>query len=191
MMQSRSRFGKRISGYSLIEMLVYVAILAVGVNLCGALFVTSMRLSALGSEKLERIQGAAELENEFREAVRSGEAVIPEFGAYRSGPGQVVLRAGAVDGAPRYLVLGAVRDAEHLSKLEIIDRPGKPEAAAFVTYAPRLSALEFTYDVDPPASARLVRMAFSGKLSPGEPEARQTGGSAAAALRGINAGGGQ
>lgn len=179
---TKRNVSRRRNGYSLLEMLGYVAILAVGVNLCASLFTTSMRLSALGSEGLERVQGIADIEQAFRDTVQSAHAIVPQYASYRSGPDQMVLRAGSVEGVPRYIVLGALRDPNHLSKMEIIDRPGKPEAASFVTYALPLESIHF--EAQP--TLRGAGLAFTIKLEQGEPKARRASGYAVAALRGVD-----
>jgi len=139
----------------LIEMLAYVAILAVGVNLCGSLFVTGSRLSALNTLVLDRLNGMAEIEREFTQAVRESYGVVPGVGNYTSNDVHVVLETETTKGQRRYVVLGPLHDEEHLSKLVLLERDGVLEPEAMTTYRLPLVRMDFSY---PPGGGRGVQL---------------------------------
>ena len=105
-------------GYSLLEMLVYVAVLAVGINLFVSALSSGSRLSAVTTLQLGRIEGIRDVQDTFTGLVRRAAAVVPEAGAYTTGGQTVVLRMppGQPEGFS-YIVIGAVRDPERFSVL--------------------------------------------------------------------------
>jgi hypothetical protein len=146
---------KRRPGYTLLELLMYVAVAGVLITLCGKLFLTGSRLQAAHALTLDRINGLGEIEENVLRFVHAADAIAPSYGAYTTGESQLVLRAEPVDGAPHYYVLGALRDPKHLSVLEIIERKGAPQAEKFITYALPLAGLRFACG-EAPGKARSV-----------------------------------
>ena len=145
---------RRNRGYLLLEVLVYVGIVGVGINLCAGLFISGARLSAVNTLALDRMNALNEIHREFGQAVRGAVAVVPECGPYKTGPGQVVLAYPPLDGQRRYVVLGTVQDAEHLSKQDLVERDGVLEMHRQSTYGLALEDISFSYDTP----ARLVRL---------------------------------
>ena len=176
---------KRKSGYSLVEMLVYVSLLAVAFTLCMKIFVSGTRLSALNTLAMDRINGLAEVEREFRQAVRGAYAVVPKAASHKSDEQHVVLRLSLPEAPPRYLVLGALRDPHHLSAMELAEQDGALTASKFVTYRVALAPITFEYDAPSPAEARLVRMTVMIHKAPGERMKNPVTHHFVAALRGI------
>jgi len=169
-----------VRGYTLLEMLLYVAVLAMGVNLCMALFVTGSRLSAVTTQQLDRMNGLAEVQQEFREAVRRAEGVVPRLGSYESNPGQLILRCPSKDGAARYILLGALRDADRLSRFELSEENGVLKPEKFSTYALPVTALAFEWN-----ASGLVQMDLRIKKDAGERDKNPITHRAIAALRGM------
>jgi Tfp pilus assembly protein FimT len=66
-----SRAAKTRAGYSLLEMLLYVAVLAVIVNLSLSLYLTSSRLHHRGERAADRIDTMEAIGREFRHAVHA------------------------------------------------------------------------------------------------------------------------
>jgi prepilin-type N-terminal cleavage/methylation domain-containing protein len=138
------------SGYSLVEMLCVIAVTSVAINLCAGLFMSGARLSALGTENLDRINAVGDIESVFRKAVRESEGVIAALGEHRSGKDRLVLRMPPREGQPRWVILGTLRDENHLSRLEVIERDGAYEAYSLSTCRQKLDGITFDFEPGQP-----------------------------------------
>lgn len=151
----------RAAGLSLLEMLGYVAIITVVINLSLSVFLSASRLSAVGTVALDRLTMVEYLNAEFRRTVREAGAVVPDVGAFETGPEHVVLamppRPGQSETA-RYVVFGEIGREKRLSRLEIIEKHGEYTTEAYSTYALPVESLRFEYDRDDPTRARLVTL---------------------------------
>ena len=156
-------------GYSVTEMLCVVAILGITLPVCGAIFTTGVRISALGALTLDRVTAAGALQREFVKTVRAAEGVAAEAGAYRSDGEQVVLRMPpAEDGRRRYVVFGPLADAERLARLEFALGGGREEVLKWTPYRMAFDRIRFSYDREQPKEARLVRLDLRRRPDPGE-----------------------
>jgi len=162
------------------EMIVYVAVLAIAINLCGKLFLSGSRLSALNTQALDRLLAVSEIEKEFGRAVHESVAVVPEAGKYHSGDQVVVFQAEPEEGAPHYVVFGAVRDAEHVSRMDLVRRNGNLACVRFDTFRQPLASIVFDT-----SNAPLVRLGVIIKKDSGERDKLRIVHQFAAALRGI------
>jgi len=151
----------RNAGTSLLEMLVYIPILAVVVNLSLSVFLGASRLSALGSTAMDRMTTVTEVQQKFTRTVREAEAVAPGVGTYRTGPAQLVLEMPPSPDHPdarRYVVFGHITSTKRLGRLEIFEKDGQFTSDAYSRYAFPTRNLRFRYDNDDPAAARLVTL---------------------------------
>jgi len=149
------------AGMTLLELLGCAAVLAVVINLAAQVFITSSRLSVLGTTSLDRMGVVEEIREEFVATVRQSCAVRPSVGKYRSGSEQLILAlsSSARDGsAKRYAVFGRIGSESRLSKLVISETDGAYAAERFVTYPLDLESIRFTYDKSVPDEARLVSL---------------------------------
>lgn len=80
------------SGYTLIELLAYLAVFSVVVNLAATLFVSAGRLRMMGNEALERMQALDEIGKQFTETVQESAGAAPEADGYTTSAGTLVLR---------------------------------------------------------------------------------------------------
>ncbi len=171
---------RRNAGYTIIEMLVYVAVLAIAINLCGKLFLSGSRLSALNTQALDRMLAVSEVEKEFDRAVREASAVVPEAGEYRSGEQTVVLQAEPEEGSPHYVVFGTIRDKEHISRMDLVQRSGVLECTRFTTFRQPFASIAFAAPQAP-----LISLEVIIKKDTGERNLRKTVHRFDAALRGM------
>ncbi len=171
---------RRTAGYTIIEMLVYVAVLAIAINLCGKLFLSGSRLSALNTQALDRMLAVSEVEKEFDRAVREASTVVPEAGEYRGNEQTVVLQAEPEEGCPHYVVFGAMRDKEHVSRMDLVRRNGNLECTRFTTFRQPFASITFTT-----AQAPLISLDVIIKKDQGERNLRKTVHRFDAALRGM------
>jgi hypothetical protein len=148
----------RERGASLIEMIAYIAIFAVMVNLCLGVFIKSSRMSALGTGILDRMQALREIRQEFTESVMLADAVVPAIGDYRTGADLLVLRTNGMEGAARYVVFGRLDDARRLSRLVLAKTDTGLEVERLRTFPLDLDVVTFAYDSEAPEQARLVSL---------------------------------
>jgi hypothetical protein len=124
-----NRHGER--GMSLLEMLGYVAVLAVLFNVAAGAFLACSRLSAKGTTALDRSEAVEEIRAEFTEAVRGGSRIVPGVCSFRTGPEQVVLEMPSNHEEPnvkRYTVLGFLGKEARVSRMRISERYGNAPA---------------------------------------------------------------
>jgi len=146
---------------TLLEVLGCIAILAVVINLAAGVFITSTRLSVLGTSVLDKMWAVEDIRSEFVGAVRASSAVCVGVGKYRSGTDQIVLEMaplGNQKGVKRYVVFGPIGSDSRLDKLVILETDGKHTAEKFVTYPVELESIQFRYDSDVPHKAHLVSL---------------------------------
>jgi len=154
------------AGMSLLEMLGYVAVLGVVINLAASVFVNSSRLSALCTAALDRVAAVEEIRDEFTASVRESYRIRTSVGRYRTGTDYVVLDMARVpedESTRRYVVFGPIESESRLSKLVIIDQGGTLSAEMFVTYRQELDSIQFSYDSDDVGTARLVTIEIEPK----------------------------
>lgn len=153
---------RRRGGYTLLEMLAYVAILGVVLNISAQVLLTCVRLSNFGVQMADGIEQAQGVEDAFREAVREGLAVVPGAGAYATGADTVVLEAPGVEGR-RFVVIGRLGQVEQVVVLRIVERNGTLEPEGMKAYPLKDAEVKFAYDAADPALARLVTMTVTPK----------------------------
>ncbi len=150
------------NGAGLLEMLGYIAVLGVVINLAAGVFISTMRLNAYSTAALDKIATIANINDEFAEAVRGSFAVSEGIGVYKSGADRVVLETPGSPGETKYIVLGLL-DGARLSKLTLIEKDGKLEAGGCVTYRQDLESVHFRYDADSIRDARTVTMEIAAR----------------------------
>ena len=157
----------RRTGYTLLEILVYVAVFGMGLNLFVSALGTGSRLTALTTLQLGRIEGVRDIQNLFVSQVRLAESVVPRVGDFETGDQIVVLRmppsqSEGVD----YVVLGAARDVDHFSMVRVTDTNGSLSAAMGKTLRQPLGHLRFT--VHEPTGSTPITLSIQVKQEDGE-----------------------
>jgi type II secretory pathway pseudopilin PulG len=156
------------SGYSLLEMLGYIAVLGIGINLCGGLLITGSRVNTLMTETLDRMEGIAEIESAFRASAGRASEVVDGTGAFKTSENTLVLRVPGADGAARYIVLGPVLDPDRLSRIELVEKNGALENVWTKTYRQPVAYLRF--DIEKGGARPLLHLATKVKRKAGEPD---------------------
>ena len=178
---------ERTAGTTLIEMIAYIAVLGVMISLCLSIFVTTSRLSLIGTGTLERMTGVEEIRKGFSETVREAVGVRAEAASYRTGPEVLVLELPCDHGA-RYAVFSRPGPDQRLSKLVFTEREGEFSPEHFVTYQQNLRTLQFAYDAANMAQTRRVSLRL--EIDKGvEPKIPSPGHTFYAAIRAVDAGG--
>ena len=172
-------------GYTLMEMLAVIALLAVGINLCMSIFISASRLSALSTQTLDRIGGIAEIEQTFVDAVRASCDVVPKAGRFATNDTCVALRMPSQDGAARYRVIGEHKQTHTLAFIELEERDGKFEEITHKNLRLPIEDVHIGRGENGADPARAVTLHFAIKLDRGERAARKTVHSVTAAARAI------
>lgn len=149
------------SGTTLVEMLAYIAVLAVVINLAGSIFISVNRMNAVGTMALDRVGMRDEVRKDLGAAIRQAVRVVPGVGAYHTGADTLVMEIPPEAASPevnRYLVLGFVTSKDRISRMIVEKRDGAYVAASCTTYALPVAAVRFSYDAEDPLNARLVRV---------------------------------
>ena len=82
----------RHAGYSLLELLICMTMLAALFPAVSKMYISTTRLHAGQSAVLDRMFAYESVEHDLRRAAREATEVVPEFGAYRTEKRTVVLR---------------------------------------------------------------------------------------------------
>ncbi|MBN2312227.1 MAG: hypothetical protein JXR94_24825 [Candidatus Hydrogenedentes bacterium] len=145
---------------TLLETLVYIAVLAVIVNLTLVLFISGTRLSLAGSNAVDRMMGLDEIDNAFTRTVRQADAVCGGVGDHRTGPDTLVLALHPAPGEDaRFAVFGRLGPGQQrLSRLIVVEKNGAYTSERFATFRPDLEAIRFDYDTADPARARCISL---------------------------------
>lgn len=119
-MSPRSRRG----GYTLVELLAYLLVFGVVVNLAGSLFVTASRLHMMGRDAIDRMHAVDDLASRFSTTVRGAVGVVDEAAGYVNSEDTLVLRLPH----DRYAVMGRLRgDDRFVVTTFAAESPGTPE----------------------------------------------------------------
>lgn len=171
-------------GYSLLELLVYVAVFAIGVNLFVSLLGTGSRLSATNTLTMARMEGVREVEEEFTEYTRRATAVVDEAGDFKTGPDRLVLKMppGQADGFD-YAVLGVLREANRFGVVGLAEKEGELEVVYMKTLRQPLELLVF--EVEGGGERPLVHLRVKVQGEDGERKQPFVEHRASATLRGV------
>lgn len=151
--QSTSRHKQ---GYSLIELLAYLVVLGVIINLSAPLFLSATRLSRLGEAASDHLQGVEEIQSRITDRVREAVRIVPSTLTFESGEDQLILEMPA-NPLARRVVFGTINDPNKVFRLELIQQDGKWVHDFLAIYRQSITGLRFTYDTADPADAALVR----------------------------------
>lgn len=154
-------------GYSLLEMLVYVAVFAVGANLFVSLLSSGSQLSALNTLSMSRMEGVREVQDEFTEYTRQAVSVVAEAGDFKTTADRLVLKMpSGQDGGFAYCVLGVLRDANRFAVLGLAEKDGKLEEVYMKTLRQPLETVVF--EVDESGARALVNLSIKVQGEEGE-----------------------
>jgi hypothetical protein len=133
-------------GYTLLEMLGYVALFAVLVNLSMSFFIRSGRLSERSHLVLERMERVSELEAGFREITDGARGVVAAAGPLHSDERRLVLRSG--ESKDEYRVMGELSKPGMLSVATVRLDGAKTEILKLITLSQPLKSWRFDYGAD-------------------------------------------
>jgi len=156
----------KYAGMSLLEVLGYLAVVGVVINLAASVFISSSRLSVLCTAALDKVVAIEEIHDGFTTAVHESSRVCTGVGEYRTGAGHVVLEMAQVsdeEDTRRYVVFGPIGSDSRLSRLVIVEQDGTSSVESFSTYRQELDWIRFSYDSDDVERTRMVAMKIEPK----------------------------
>ena len=159
-----SRHPNRIAhpnaGMTLLEMMGYVAALALLINICAVAFVQGSRLTQVGETALLRLDTISDVQHDFMRAVHEAVAVEPALFGFASGPSQAVLRLPTELEYPeqtRFMVIGGGSGVPlHISTYSATD--SEPTLERHRTYRVDFEVVQLAYDRPPGQGTRIVHL---------------------------------
>jgi hypothetical protein len=140
-----NKFIKTSPGFSLLETLVYVVLVAVGVNLCAVLLRSSSQLTALNVLAMDRLNVVVDLEEVVTESIQEAVGVAEAAGEYRSSENCLVLQLPPRNGADRFAVLGDLRGTKQLSRFVLARKDQEWTLEAARTWRVKLASIRFEH----------------------------------------------
>jgi hypothetical protein len=148
------------AGMTLLELLGYVAGLALFVNMCAVAFIQGNRLAQIGETALLRMDTMSEIQRDFTTAVHQAVSVEADQMGFASGPSQVVLRIPRDTEQPnvsRFIVFGGGDGVPlHMTKYAVTD--GTLELERSKNYPVDFEIVELSYDRPPREGTRTVHL---------------------------------
>lgn len=160
MSASAFRSAARTEGMTLLEMLAYIAGLAIFINICAVAFIQGNRLMQVGETALLRMNAASAIQRDFTQAVREAVSVEAERSGFVSGSAQVVLRMPSNPddpGAIPFILFATSEDGFPYMNRYVL-RNGALEVDRSRRYAVPFEVVEFTYDRSPGQGTRTVHL---------------------------------
>ena len=146
---------RETAGTTLLEMIAYLFVLGIVINLCAQVFLSSSRLAAVGGAAVERIETLDGMQRDFRETVRECNGIVADVAGFASNENQAVLR---MPDGERFVVFGAPEGVQRLSKRTIRVKDGVWDLERAETYPIDLSAFRFSYSGAGPEPSRSVTL---------------------------------
>ena len=145
-MHPETEIKRAFRGYSLVEMLVFIAVFSMTIVMLSKLFVTTSRLSLHSTQIVDRMNAVREVQRDFAAVARSAVAVAPGIGEHRTNEKTLVLQLHHPGEPERYAVLGMLDGQQHLNLLEIVGEGNDLSAGKYVTW--RLPVADAKFEVD-------------------------------------------
>jgi len=181
-MKQRIKSRGRLSagGFTILELLIVIALLAPLGMLSGRLYVSTSRLHEAQMQSLDRLLMVQEIEREFREAVRGATGVLDSIGPFVRGESVLILDGPTELGAGARTVFHLIGDARHLVKTTFVPVATGGWEQRDETYALAVKGLSFAFQ----PGERHVTLHFRARLDAGERRRWTPGTTVVAALRG-------
>lgn len=157
-------------GSTLVEVLMYVAIVGTLFSTGTKLFISGVRLSSYSTKAVENLGNVTELRRVFSEHVRPAYVIVEGAGDYETNDTVLILRVpprDKSDQAPHYAVLGDLRQSGQFNVMRLAERDGNLSLEGFYTYAANVTDLHFRYETEPPTEARRVSLVVETNPRPG------------------------
>ena len=156
------------AGFSLLELLVIIAIFTMVVGLTARVFHSSTRLSAYILQNIEQVEAVETLRTEFAEAVRESAAVHDSLGPYTTGEEYVVLRHPPPENGQEYTVFGRLPGQDALCRLDLLQTDGRLEPLGLEAFSLPCASAVFQYGPEPLDDPRTITLNIEATTNPGQ-----------------------
>ncbi len=144
------------TGFTLLEMLAYIACLGLVLASVTFVFVTSSRLHATGTATMERMRVVGEIRRAFLRDVREAQHVAAGAGAYATDANHLVLELPPQTEGGRYVAYGLFDESNRLGRYEFVVKPDNTVEYLRLTAFPlALEGARVTYDAAEPRQVAL------------------------------------
>ena len=158
-------------GFSLVEMLVFIAVFSMTTVMLSKLFVTTSRLSVYSTQIVDRMNAVREVQRDFSGVVRSAVAVASGIGEHHTDENTLVLQLHHDGELERYAVLSMFDRNQHLCLMEVTEKDNELQANKYVTWRLPVAAAHFEVD----ATGRCVTLTLdTSPQNPQKPEGGRT-----------------
>ena len=152
-------------GYAMVEVIAYVALVTLAINLGASAFLNQHRLNVAGMEALDRIREMERLSNDVRGLIRRAETVLPEGAGWSASEDVLVLALPPEgDGEDRIAIVGVLGPEDWFGWLIVED--GAAVRAA--SYRLDFEQVRVSLDADEWAEVRRVTFEFTPAYAFGE-----------------------
>jgi hypothetical protein len=132
-------------GATIVEVVAYLAVLAVIMNFCAMIFVHTLRMASVGEKALDTIRAVQTIRADFTSSVREASHIAPAAGEYVTGESRIVLampRTEESPGAERFVVFSSLGEGK-LVKATIAEEDGEIHLIGIVTYPATFERIHF------------------------------------------------
>lgn len=149
--------GRDDSGYSLLELLAYLFILAIIINVSLSLMLMTKRLTDVGELAFERIRIVEEIGREFRSAIEVSDAVVAEADGLHSNGSRLLLSNSGTNGS-RHTVIQTTKRGDYLLIEEYAVSKGETRLENLKSIPLPGVEVRFEYSTPDPEAARWIRL---------------------------------
>lgn len=158
-------------GYTIVEMLIFIAVFSMTLIMLSKIFVTTSRMSVYSTQIVDRMNAVREIERDFAETVREAVAIVPGIGEHRTDDKTLVLQLHH-DGEPaRYAVLGMLDGQPRLCCMEVIATGDALQADKYVMWRLPVAGAHFEVDA---AAQRVTLTLDTQPHNPQKPDSGRT-----------------
>lgn len=153
-MSSRQR--RRNGGFTVLEMLAYIACLGTVLASVTLIYVTAARFHATGIDAMERMRVAGQIRRAFLRDVREARGIAQSAGQYATGEDELLVELPPLPGGRgrRFVAYGLFNGQNRLGRREFVVKPGGAvDYLRLTTFPLTLEAVRVAYD---PANPRRV-----------------------------------
>jgi len=154
------------AGHNLFEVLVVMVLTIVFLNLGMKLFISASQLGAYNTLHLGRASGLAEIQRQFRSAVREGLGPVDQVAQYSAGPELLIFQLPDDGAAARYCLWGTFGEEHQLVRYILRQEGSELVAESYRRFAYPADAVHFSLS----ENGRGASLAFSLRRDRGERE---------------------
>jgi len=158
-------------GYTIVEMLIFIAVFSMAIVMLSKIFVTTSRMSVYSTQIVDRMNAVREVQRDFAAVVREAVAVVPGVGEYHTDDKTLVLQLHPDGEQERYAVLGMLDGQPRLCCMEVTGTGEALQADKYVMWRLPVAAAHFEVDA---AAQRVTLTLNTQPHNPQKPDSGRT-----------------